>query len=309
MLVRACTIRHVRCCSIRHLSTARPWLHENPLGLPRAGTPPNLARRMQRGLPEQRRLPGVKKIIAIASAKGGVGKSTVSVNLALSFARLGYKTGLLDTDIFGPSVPKLLNLSGEPELSDNNQLLPMQNYGVKAMSMGFLMGQDSAVVWRGMMVMKALQQLLHEVAWGDLDILILDMPPGTGDVQLTITQQLILDGAVVVSTPQDIALLDAVRGITMFEKTRTKVLGMVQNMSHFVCPKCGEQTDIFGTDGVVREAGKHGMAVLGDIPLHASICKQADLGKPTVVSEPDGVLAKHYLGIADKIAAAIHLHT
>lgn len=297
---------------------------------------------MQRGLPQKRRIAGVDKVVAIASAKGGVGKSTVSgkfkpplssrarggllvlhpgrlpstvaheltrdkVNVALALARQGYRVGLLDTDIFGPSVPKLLDLSGEPELSSENQLLPLQNYGVKAMSMGFLVGADSAVVWRGLMVMKAIQQLLHEVSWGGLDILVLDMPPGTGDVQLTITQQVVLDGAAVVSTPQDIALIDAVRGINMFKKTDTKVLGMIQNMSHFVCPKCNHQTDIFGTDGVVREAERHGFEILGDIPLHASICKQADVGRPTVVADPEGHLASIYHALARKIATNVGL--
>lgn len=227
--------------------------------------------------------------------------------MALALARQGYRVGLLDTDIFGPSVPKLLDLSGEPELSSENQLLPLQNYGVKAMSMGFLVGTDSAVVWRGLMVMKAIQQLLHEVSWGGLDILVLDMPPGTGDVQLTITQQVVLDGAAVVSTPQDIALIDAVRGINMFKKTDTKVLGMIQNMSHFVCPKCNHQTDIFGTDGVVREAERHGFEILGDIPLHASICKQADVGRPTVVADPEGHLASIYHALARKIATNVGL--
>lgn len=204
-------------------------------------------------------------------------------------------------------MPTLLNLTGEPELSDDNQLIPLQNYGVKAMSMGFLVGQDSAIVWRGLMVMKALQQLLHEVSWGGLDILILDMPPGTGDVQLTITQQIVLDGAAVVSTPQDVALIDAVRGINMFKKTDTRVLGMIQNMSYFECPNCQHETHIFGTDGVVREAGRNGVEVLGSIPLHASICAQADHGKPTVVAEPDGPLAKKYIELAQRIGTAIGL--
>ena len=216
-------------------------------------------------------------------------------------ARQGQRVGLLDADIFGPSVPKLLNLSGEPELTSDYQLVPLQNYGVKAMSMGFLVGADSAVVWRGLMVMKALQQLLHEVAWNGLDILVIDMPPGTGDVQLTITQQVVLDGAVIVSTPQDIALIDAIRGITMFEKTNTRVLGMVQNMSYFECPKCHHETNIFGTDGVLEEAKKRGIELLGDIPLHASICADADRGVPTVVSEPESTRGQRYLNLASSI--------
>ncbi|KAL1596887.1 Iron-sulfur protein [Nothophoma quercina] len=210
----------------RLFSTLRCLQHENPLGLPRSGAPPQLPR-MQRGLPQRRSIKDVKKIIAVSSAKGGVGKSTIAVNLALSFARRGYKAGILDTDIFGPSIPTLLNLSGEPRLSANNQLIPLSNYGLKSMSMGYLIPESSPVAWRGLMVMKALQQLLHEVEWGGLDILVLDMPPGTGDVQLTITQQLNLDGAVIVSTPQDLSLKDAVKGVELFRKVHVKLLGLV----------------------------------------------------------------------------------
>lgn len=229
------------------------------------------------------------------------------VNTALALSRLGLKVGILDTDIFGPSVPHLLGLSGEPELSDGGQLLPLQNHGVKAMSMGFLVGDGAPVVWRGLMVMKALQQLLHEVDWGSLDVLVLDMPPGTGDVQLTVTQQVEVDGAVVVSTPQDVALIDAVRGIAMFDKTGTRVLGLVQNMSYFVCPHCGEGTHVFGHDGVRREAEKHGIELIGDVPLHAQVCADADKGEPTVVADPDGPLAQHYLKIAQTVADKVGL--
>ncbi|MCJ1328565.1 hypothetical protein MMC10_005242 [Thelotrema lepadinum] len=273
----------------RLFSTLRPLLHENPLGLPRSGTraPPEIPRR-QRGLPEKRTIRDVRKVIAVSSAKGGVGKSTIAANLALSFARQGHRAGILDTDIFGPSIPTLLNLSGEPRLSSDNLLLPLTNYGLKAMSMGFLVGEESPVVWRGLMVMKALQQLLHEVDWGGLDVLVLDMPPGTGDTQLTITQQIKLDGAIVVSTPQDIALKDAVKGVAMFRKVDVPILGMLQNMSHFACPSCGTQTPIFGSKGVERECAKHSIDFLGDIPLDARICDDADRGKPTVVAEPEG---------------------
>lgn len=228
--------------------------------------------------------------------------------MALAFAKQGYRVGLLDTDIFGPSVPKLLDLEGqEPELSSDNQLLPLTNYGVKAISMGFLIGQENPVVWRGLMVMKGIQQLLHEVAWGGLDVLVIDMPPGTGDVQLTITQQIVLDGAAIVSTPQDVALIDAIRGIEMFKKINVKVLGMIQNMSYFECPNCHHETHVFGQDGVVREAKRLGVEVLASIPLHASICAQADQGKPTVVAAPAGALAKKYLELAQKIGKAIEL--
>lgn len=263
---------------------------------------------MQRGLPERQKVKGVRKVIAVSSTKGGVGKSTIAVNLALAFARRGFRIGILDTDIFGPSIPTLLNLSGEPRLSSNNQLLPLSNYGVKSMSMGYLVGDDAPVVWRGLMVMKALQQLLHEVDWGELDVLVLDLPPGTGDAQLTITQQIVLDGAIVVSTPQDIALKDAVKGINMFKKINIPILGMVQNMSLFTCPHCHNSTHIFGSNsGVTHACEKHGINFLGDIPLHASICDDADRGRPTVVSEPDSDRAKAFTKIARDIEEKIGL--
>ncbi|CAG8951225.1 hypothetical protein HYFRA_00007972 [Hymenoscyphus fraxineus] len=288
----------------RLFSTLRCLQHENPLGLPKTGSIP----RFQRGLPERRPIKDVKKVIAVSSAKGGVGKSTLSVNLALSFARLGLRSGILDTDIFGPSIPTLLNLSDEPRLSANNQLIPLSNYGVKSMSMGYLVGDAAPVVWRGLMVMKALQQLLHEVEWGGLDVLVLDLPPGTGDTQLTITQQIVLDGAVIVSTPQDIALKDAVKGINMFKTVNIPLLGMVQNMSLFTCPHCQNSTHIFGShSGVTHACEKHGIPFLGDVPLHASICDDADRGKPTVVSEPDSVRAQAFMGIAQEVGKKIGL--
>ena len=282
-------------------------------GLPKSNAPPYLPR-AQRGLPQRRRIPNVRKTIAISSAKGGVGKSTIAANLALAFTSLGHRTGILDTDIFGPSIPTLLNLSdaGEPRLSGNNQLVPLSNYGVKSMSMGFLVGEEAPVVWRGLMVMKALQQLLWEVDWscgggGELDVLVLDLPPGTGDTQLTIMQQIELDGAVIVSTPQDIALKDAVKGIGMFRKMSVEVLGMVQNMSVFKCPGCGLQTHIFGAEGVKRRCSEHGIELLGDIPLDERICEDADRGKPTVVAEPEGASAQAYLGFAGKVIGKIGL--
>jgi len=229
------------------------------------------------------------------------------VNLALAFSRRGHRAGILDADIFGPSIPTLLNLSGEPRLSPDNQLIPLTNYGVKAMSMGFLVGEEAPVVWRGLMVMKALQQLLHDVDWGGLDVLVLDLPPGTGDTQLTITQQTILDGAVVVSTPQDVALKDAVKGIEMMRKVNVPLLGMVQNMSIFICPHCQRSTHIFGSDGVTRMCKKHEVEFLGDVPLHASICDDADKGRPTVVSEPESERAKVFMRMAGDIATKIGL--
>ncbi|KAF4554389.1 Iron-sulfur protein IND1-like protein [Elsinoe fawcettii] len=256
---------------------------------------------MKRGLPERRPIRDVKKVVAVSSAKGGVGKSTIAVNLALAFARSGLRSGILDTDIFGPSIPTLLDLNGEPRLSNNNQLIPLTNYGLKSMSMGYLVPESSAIVWRGLMVMKALQQLLHEVEWGGLDVLVVDMPPGTGDVQLTITQQVQVDGAVIVSTPQDIALKDAVRGVEMFRKVNVPILGMVQNMSAFTCPTCNSTHSIFGHEGVKRKCADMGIDLLGDLPLHPQICEDADRGKPTVVAEPDSVRAKAFGDLAGKV--------
>lgn len=265
----------------------------------------------------------------MSSAKGGVGKSTLAVNLALSFSRHGLRTGLLDTDIFGPSVPTLLGLgdAGEPKVTERNMLVPLTSYGLKSMSMGYLLPSEAApVAWRGLMVMKALQQLLHEVDWGlpapaGLDVLVLDLPPGTGDVQLTIGQQVELDGAVVVSTPQDIALKDAVKGVAMFRKMNINVLGMVQNMSVFVCPHCHTETRIFAHParhehthshlvGAEAKANELGVDFLGDVPLDPNICADADRGMPTVVAEEASgqmVNTQYYETIAAKVARKIGL--
>ncbi|KAK8085313.1 hypothetical protein PG997_006584 [Apiospora hydei] len=278
----------------RLFHTLRALQHENPLGLPRTGTIP----RMQRGLPERRPIKDVKKVVAVSSAKGGVGKSTVA----------GHRTGILDTDIFGPSIPTLFNLSEEPRLSSNNQLIPLSNYGVKTMSMGYLVGEDAPVVWRGLMVMKALQQLLHEVEWGGLDVLVLDLPPGTGDTQLSVTQQIVLDGSVIVTTPHTLAVKDAVKGINMFKKVNVPILGMVQNMSLFNCPHCHHDTAVFGSNERVHKVcSEHNIDVLGDIPLHQSIGDDGDRGKPTVVAEPDSARAAAFMQIAKKISAQIGL--
>jgi len=282
----------------RFIHTSRVSFHENPLGLPKVGKAPEIPR-MSRGLPIKQKIPNVRKVVLVSSAKGGVGKSTVSVNTALALQKLGRSTGILDVDIFGPSIPKLLHLSGEPRLSNNGKLLPLANFGIPSMSMGYLVPPENAVVWRGLMVMKALQQLLFEVEWPNLDYLVVDMPPGTGDTQLTISQQLKVDGAVIVSTPQDIALIDAVKGIAMFEKVNVPLLGLVENMSYFVCPNCSHESHIFGFDGVRKEAKKHGLEVLASIPLNAKICEQSDLGKPVVLA--DEVLAKPYLEVATSI--------
>ncbi|KAH8729456.1 P-loop containing nucleoside triphosphate hydrolase protein [Ilyonectria robusta] len=293
----------MRPTSTRLFQTVRAVQHENPLGLPRSGTPPSWPRR-----PQRRKITGVEKIIAVSSAKGGVGKSTVAANLSLAFARLGYRTGTLDTDIFGPSIPTLFDLSGEPRLSTNNQLIPLTNYGVKTMSMGYLVGENAPVVWRGPMVMKAIQQLLHEVEWGGLDILVLDLPPGTGDTQLTITQQIILDGAVIVTTPHTLATKDAVKGINMFKAVNVNILGLVQNMSLFQCPHCQGETHVFGSnERVEKMCREHEIDFLGDIPLHPNIGDDAEKGKPTVVAEPTSERASAFLKIAQDICPKIDL--
>lgn len=264
---------------------------------------------MQRGLPQKRRIKDVTKVIAVSSAKGGVGKSTVAANLALAFARLGHRAGILDTDIFGPSIPTLFNLSEEPRLSQNNQLLPLSNYGVKTMSMGYLVGEQSAVVWRGPMVMKALQQLLHEVDWGGLDVLVLDLPPGTGDTQLSITQQIYVDGSIIITTPHTLAVQDAVKGIDMFQKVSVPILGLVQNMSAFVCQHCHGETPIFGPgSGIVKEVcDKRGIELLADLPLHPSISGDAASGRPTVVAEPESSRAALFMKIAQAAGAKVGL--
>ncbi|PNP60403.1 hypothetical protein THARTR1_00427 [Trichoderma harzianum] len=272
-------------------------------GLPRSGTPPSWPKR-----PQKRKIAGVDKVIAVSSAKGGVGKSTVAANLSLAFARLGYRAGILDTDIFGPSIPTLFDLSGEPRLSNNNQLIPLTNYGVKTMSMGYLVGESAPVVWRGPMVMKAIQQLLHEVDWGGLDILVLDLPPGTGDTQLTITQQIILDGSVIITTPHTLATKDAVKGINMFKTVGVNILGVVQNMSLFNCPHCHQDTHVFGSNKKVEKlCQEHGIDFLRDIPLHPNIGDDGERGKPTVVSEPSSERASAFLDIARAICPKIDL--
>lgn len=247
-------------------------------------------------------IPGVKHIIAVASGKGGVGKSTTAINIALALEALGLKAAILDADIYGPSIPRLLHISGRPQQIDGKIIKPMENYGLKAMSMGFLVDEDVAMIWRGPMIQSALLQMLREVAWGDLDVLVVDMPPGTGDAQLTMAQQVPLSGAVIVSTPQDLALIDARKAITMFRKVEIPLLGVVENMSHFVCPVCGTSHDIFGHGGARHEAEKIGVPFLGEVPLAMTIRETSDAGTPVVVSAPDGPHAKVYREIAAKIS-------
>ncbi|MBC2773045.1 iron-sulfur cluster carrier protein ApbC [Rhizobium sp. AQ_MP] len=258
------------------------------------GAPQSGAQRVKAGVP------GIEAIIAVASGKGGVGKSTTAVNLALAMKANGLRVGILDADVYGPSMPRLLGISGRPQQIENRIIVPMENYGIKAMSMGFLVDEGTAMIWRGPMVQSALMQMLREVAWGDLDVLVVDMPPGTGDAQLTMAQQVPLSGAVIVSTPQDLALIDARKGLNMFNKVEVPVLGIVENMSYFIAPDTGNRYDIFGHGGAKAEAEKIGVPFLGEVPLTISIRETSDAGTPVVVSEPDGPQARIYRDIATK---------
>jgi ATP-binding protein involved in chromosome partitioning len=250
-------------------------------------------------------LPKVKNIVAVASGKGGVGKSTTAVNLALALAAEGASVGLLDADIYGPSIPMMMGIDGRPESDDGQTMEPMENYGVQVMSIGFLVAQDEAMIWRGPMATQALEQLLRQTNWKDLDYLIVDMPPGTGDIQLTLSQRVPMTGAVIVTTPQDIALLDAKKGIKMFEKVGVPILGIVENMAVHVCSQCGHIEHIFGADGGKKMAAEYKMDYLGALPLNMQIRLQADSGKPTVVADPDGEVAGIYKAVARQVAVSI----
>ncbi len=254
--------------------------------------------------PRSLAVPGVERIIAVASGKGGVGKSTTAVNLALGLASLGWRIGILDLDIYGPSLPRLLHIHEQPSVVDR-RIQPLEAFGVKAMSIGFMLDEEEPVVWRGPMVMGAVQQMLRDVAWGELDCLVVDMPPGTGDAQLTLAQNVALAGAVIVSTPQDLALIDARRGIAMFNKVNVPVLGVVENMSYFLCPQCGTRSDIFAHGGARHEAEKLGVPFLGEVPLALDIRAHSDEGEPIIVAAPESVYAAAYRGIAAKVQAAL----
>ncbi len=271
--------------------------------------PPKLTRKKNRDVgPDQRpapgSIPGVKTILAVASGKGGVGKSTTSVNLALALKGLGMSVGLLDADVYGPSIPRLLGTEERPEII-NDRMKPVMAYGMQVMSMGMLMDEESPVIWRGPMVVSALMQLVREVDWGNLDVLVIDMPPGTGDTQLTLAQQVPLTGAVIVSTPQDLALIDARKGLKMFDNVDVPIFGIVENMSSFICPHCGKTSDIFGHGGAEEEARKLKVPFLGAVPLHMDIRLNSDAGTPVMESAPDGPHAAIYHSIAMKVAAQL----
>lgn len=254
---------------------------------------------------EQLALPGIKSIVAIASGKGGVGKSTTAANLAVAFAKMGKSVALFDADIFGPSMPRMLGLAGKKPHSDGTKVHPLENHGVKVMSIGFMVAEDNPVIWRGPMVMGALEQMLKDVEWGEIDVMVVDMPPGTGDTQLTMSQRVPLAGAVIVSTPQDIALLDARKGLNMFRRVEVPILGMIENMSHYICPSCGHREDIFSTGGAEKTARELETDFLGGIPLDIKIRETSDGGTPIVAADPDSPHAKAYLQIAETIATKL----
>jgi len=261
-----------------------------------------IAHQAQRGVAL---LPGVKNLIAVASGKGGVGKSTTAVNLALALSAEGARVGILDADIYGPSLPMMMGISGRPESSDGKTMDPMENHGLQVMSIGFMIDADDAMIWRGPMATQALEQLLRQTNWKDLDYLIVDMPPGTGDIQLTLSQRVPITGAIIVTTPQDIALLDARKGLKMFEKVSVPILGVVENMAVYCCPNCGHTAHIFGADGGKKMAAQYGVDYLGALPLTMSIREQADSGAPTVVADPDGEIAGVYKAMARQVAVKV----
>ena len=281
-------------------SAAPPPPHRHAQGVPNvaAHRPPQSP---ASPMSKQSDIPGIAAVIAVASGKGGVGKSTTALNLALGLRDLGLRVGLLDADIYGPSVPRLTGIREKPELNDERKMIPIMRFGLAIMSIGFLGEEDTAMIWRGPMVMSAITQMLRDVAWGTLDVLVVDMPPGTGDAQLTLAQNVPLKGAIIISTPQDLSLIDARRGLAMFKKVNVPVLGIVENMSYFQCPHCGTRSDIFGHGGARHEAERLAVPFLGEIPLHMSIRVTSDSGTPVVESEPDGAHAAIYRAIGAKV--------
>ena len=277
----------------------QPQAHAHAHG--HAHAHPQGAQQPPRSAPGRTPVAGIQHIIAVASGKGGVGKSTTAVNLALALSGLGLKVGLLDADIYGPSVPRLLGITGKPDTTPEKKLKPMEKFGLKVMSMGFVVAEDTPMIWRGPMVMSAITQLLREVDWGQLDVLVCDLPPGTGDAQLTMAQSVPLSGAVIVSTPQDIALIDARKGLNMFRKVDVPVLGIVENMSYFTCPHCGGRTDIFSHGGARHEAEKMETPFLGEIPLDIKIRETSDAGTPIVAQEPDSPHSAAYRAVAEQV--------
>jgi ATP-binding protein involved in chromosome partitioning len=281
---------------------AAPAPHRHAQGVPHVSShrPPA---QPASGLPmsKQSEIPGITAVIAVASGKGGVGKSTTALNLALGLRDLGLRVGLLDADIYGPSVPRLTGIREKPRLNDDKKMIPIVRFGLAIMSIGFLVEEETAMIWRGPMVMSAITQMLRDVVWGTLDILVVDMPPGTGDAQLTLAQNVPLKGAIIISTPQDLSLIDARRGLAMFKKVNVPVLGIVENMSYFQCPHCGTRSDIFGHGGARLEAERLAVPFLGEIPLHMSIRATSDSGTPVVESEPDGPHAAIYRAIGAKV--------
>jgi len=281
-------------------SAAAPPPHRHAQGVPHVSShrPPQSP---VSPMSKQSEIPGIAAVIAVASGKGGVWKSTTALNLALGLRDLGLRVGLLDADIYGPSVPRLTGIREKPKLNDDKKMTPIQRFGLAIMSIGFLVEEDTAMIWRGPMVMSAITQMLRDVAWGTLDILVVDMPPGTGDAQLTLAQNVPLKGAIIISTPQDLSLIDARRGLAMFKKVNVPVLGIVENMSYFQCPHCGTRSDIFGHGGARQEAERLAVPFLGEIPLHMSIRVTSDSGTPVVESEPEGDHAAIYRAIGAKV--------
>jgi ATP-binding protein involved in chromosome partitioning len=283
----------------------QPQPHRHAPGHSHGGIQPAASHRPPQGgqspMSKQAEIPGIAAVIAVASGKGGVGKSTTALNLALGLRDQGLRVGLLDADIYGPSVPRLTGIREKPQLNADKKMIPITRFGLSIMSIGFLVEEDTAMIWRGPMVMSAITQMLRDVAWGTLDVLVVDMPPGTGDAQLTLAQNVPLKGAIIISTPQDLSLIDARRGLAMFKKVGVPVLGIVENMSYFQCPHCGTRSDIFGHGGARHEAETLGVPFLGEIPLHMSIRATSDAGTPVVDSEPDGPHAAIYRAIGAKV--------